>query len=106
MAGLKYQWDDNLFSITLGPRQPDGYRLVFFHPMVTTNEFIVSSKVLQNPVLANRTYHENDFSLYGNRGPYTQSAVHQFDLVNEVMVYAEIGRNAIGNNVNVPRVQS
>lgn len=33
VAGLKYQWDDGIFSITLGNRQPDGYRTAYFHPM-------------------------------------------------------------------------
>lgn len=34
VAGVDYQWDDGIFSITLGPRQPDGFRTVYFHPMV------------------------------------------------------------------------
>lgn len=96
VAGLQYQWDDNLFSITLGPQQPDGFRSVFFHPMISTNEFVVSSKILKNSSLADRSYHGNDFSLYGNRGPFTQTAMHQYDTRNGVMLYAEIGRNAIG----------
>lgn len=33
VVGLKYQWDDGIFSITLGNRQPDGYRTAYFHPM-------------------------------------------------------------------------
>lgn len=34
VAGVQFQWDDGVFSITLGNRQPDGYRTVYFHPMV------------------------------------------------------------------------
>lgn len=96
VAGLQYQWDDGLFSITLGPRQPSGYRQVFFHPMISTNEFVVSSQVLQNQLNSQRDYHGNDFQLLGNRGPGTQSAMHHFDISSGVMFYTEIGRNAVG----------
>lgn len=34
VIGLQYQWNDGIFSISLGRRNPDGYRPVFFHPMV------------------------------------------------------------------------
>lgn len=34
VAGVQFQWDDGIFSITLGNRQPDGYRDVYFHPMI------------------------------------------------------------------------
>lgn len=33
VAGLQFQWDDGIFSITLGNRNPDGYRTAYFHPM-------------------------------------------------------------------------
>lgn len=33
VAGLQYQWNDGIFSITLGRRNSDGFRSVFFHPM-------------------------------------------------------------------------
>lgn len=33
VAGVQFQWDDGIFSITLGNKQPDGYRTVYFHPM-------------------------------------------------------------------------
>lgn len=33
VVDLQYQWDDGIFSITLGNRQPDGYRTAYFHPM-------------------------------------------------------------------------
>lgn len=34
VAGVQFQWNDGIFSITLGNRQPNGYRTVYFHPMV------------------------------------------------------------------------
>lgn len=33
VAGLRYQWDDGVFSITLGPRSLGGFRTAYFHPM-------------------------------------------------------------------------
>lgn len=96
VAGLHYQWDDGIFSITLGPRESNGYRTVYFHPMISTNEFIVNSQVLQTEANALRAYQGQDFKLLGNRGPNTQSAMHHLDLISGVMFYAEIGRNAVG----------
>lgn len=84
VAGIQYEWDDGIFSITLGRRQPDGYRLAYFHAMVrfvvpphsistnrtqvtiiprnlfnfhpfSTSEFAVSTKVLQNEQSTSRT---------------------------------------------------
>lgn len=96
VVGLRYQWDDGIFSITLGPRKNDGFRDVYFHPMISINEFVVSSQVLQNEENASRVWHGDDFRLLGNRGPGTQSAMHQLDLGTGVIFFAEIGRNAIG----------
>lgn len=31
--GLKFQWDDAIFSIALGERDEDSYRRAYFHPM-------------------------------------------------------------------------
>uniref|UniRef100_A0A336MSU8 CSON006707 protein n=1 Tax=Culicoides sonorensis TaxID=179676 RepID=A0A336MSU8_CULSO len=96
IAGHQFQWDDGIFSITLGPRRRDTFRDVYFHPMISTNEFVVSSEVLQNEENSNRQWHGSDFHLLGNRGPGTQSAMHQFDLTTGVLFFSEIGRNAIG----------
>lgn len=49
MVGIKYQWDDGIFSITLGNRQPDGYRIVYFHAMARWAQF--TQFVLFNLVL-------------------------------------------------------
>lgn len=31
--GFQYTWPDGIFSITLGNRDPDGYRTAYYHPM-------------------------------------------------------------------------
>lgn len=61
--GLRYQWDDGIFSITLGNRNPDGYRTVYFHPMASVSEFSVSSRVLQNERNSARSNHGDDFQV-------------------------------------------
>lgn len=33
VAGIRYQWNDGVFSITLSNRQPDGFKIAYFHPM-------------------------------------------------------------------------
>lgn len=61
VVGLQYQWNDGIFSISLGRRNPDGYRPVFFHPMVSVSEFVVNSRVLQNETASQRSNHGTDF---------------------------------------------
>lgn len=96
LHGIKFQWDDGIFSVALGTRQIDGFRTAYFHPMISNNEFAVNTRVLQNQSLSLREYHNNDFNLLGYRGPSKQSTKHAFDRKTEVMVYAEIGRNGFG----------
>lgn len=33
VAGLRYQWNDGIFSITLTNTNPDGFKTAYFHPM-------------------------------------------------------------------------
>ncbi|XP_037048820.1 L-dopachrome tautomerase yellow-f2-like [Bradysia coprophila] len=94
--GLKFQWDDGIFSVTLGTRQRNGFRTAYFHPMISNNEFTVNTQVLQNRSNSLREYHNDDFNLLGYRGPNKQSTKHAFDPKTEIMVYAEIARNGLG----------
>ncbi|GAB0088345.1 L-dopachrome tautomerase yellow-f2 [Sergentomyia squamirostris] len=96
IAGHQFQWDDGIFSIALGRRNSQGYRTAYFHPMISLEEFAVSTAVLRNESLARREYHGDDFRLLGKRGDNKQSTLHGFDETTGVMFYAEIGRNAVG----------
>lgn len=95
MAGLIYQWNDGIFSITLGNRNSDGYRTAYFHPMASISEFAVSTRVLQSQQAAARSNHGNDFRWLGNRGPNTQSAMHDFDRNTGVIFYSQVGINGV-----------
>lgn len=33
IGGQNFSWDDGIFSITLGNKNPDGFRTAYFHPM-------------------------------------------------------------------------
>ncbi|KAH8383760.1 hypothetical protein KR009_010399 [Drosophila setifemur] len=96
IGGQTFRWDDGIFSTTLGPRDPDGSRIFYFHPMASTNEFVVSNKVLQEEANAARSDHGNDFRVLGTRGPATQSTMHDYDPHTGVIFYAEIQKNGVG----------
>lgn len=95
VAGQRFQWDDGIFSITLGKRNTT-WRPVYYHPMVSTSEFTTSTATLQNETLANAGGYESHFQSLGERGPNTQSTMHHHDPETDVIFYAEVNRNAIG----------
>ncbi|EDW42379.1 L-dopachrome tautomerase yellow-f2 [Drosophila sechellia] len=96
IGGQAFRWDDGIFSITLGTQKPDGSRDAYFHPMASTNEFVVSNRVLQQESNAARSDHGNDFRVLGNRGPSTQSTMHVYDPGTGVIFFDEIQRNGVG----------
>ncbi|XP_037709172.1 L-dopachrome tautomerase yellow-f2 [Drosophila subpulchrella] len=96
IGGQTFRWDDGIFSVTLGAHKPDGSRDVYFHPMASTNEFVVSNKILQQESNAARSDHGNDFRVLGSRGPSTQSTMHGYDPGTGVIFFAEIQKNGVG----------
>lgn len=96
IAGQQFQWDDGIFSITLGNQGRDGFRTAFFHAMASTSEFMVSTRVLRNETAATRSYHGKDFQLAGNRGELSQSTMHEFHKKTGVLLYDEISTNSVG----------
>lgn len=94
VAGQRFQWRDGIFSVTLGAFLQDGGREAYFHAMASLNEFMVSTKVLQNATNAARSYHGEDFKYLGPR--QSQSNMHVFDESTGVVFYGELARNAVG----------
>lgn len=45
--GLNFQWMDGVFGMSLSPLTPSG-RLLFFHPMASYSEFVVSTEILKD----------------------------------------------------------
>lgn len=91
-----FQWTDSVFSIALGPRLRNGYRLAFYHAMASLSEYAVSTQVLRNESLATRSYHGNDFKYVGSRPPFSQSNMHDIDIASNIMIHTEVAKNAIG----------
>ncbi|XP_037948418.1 L-dopachrome tautomerase yellow-f2-like isoform X2 [Teleopsis dalmanni] len=96
IGGQTFRWNDGIFSTTLGAIQRNGYRDVYFHPMASTNEFVVSSSILQNETNAARSDHGRDFRILGNRGINKQSTMHEYDERTGIIFYDEIHRNGVG----------
>lgn len=61
VAGVSYQWNDGIFSVTLGNVLPNGYRTAFFHSMASVSEFAVSTQILRNETASTRSFHGADF---------------------------------------------
>lgn len=63
VGGFQFSRRDGLFSVALTPRLNNGFKVAFFHAMVSDSEFVVSTEILQNETLATRTYHGRDFKV-------------------------------------------
>ncbi|XP_063836136.1 L-dopachrome tautomerase yellow-f2-like [Ostrinia nubilalis] len=94
IADQRFSWRDGIFSITLLPGSGN-CKTAYFHPLIGTDEFAVSTCVLKNKnAMSNRDY----FTYYyvvGNRGDMTQSTMHDYHPGSRVIFYAEIGRDAV-----------
>lgn len=94
VAGINFQWTDGIFGLALSPVQKDGYRTAYFHPLSSTREFAVSTKILQNETLASSSYYE--YKVLGSRGPNTQATASFLDEKTGVLLYTQVNRDGIG----------
>ena len=46
--GVVFHWSDGVFGLALAPTG-DGYSTLYFHPLTSTMEFSVSTKILRDP---------------------------------------------------------
>ncbi|XP_037051506.1 L-dopachrome tautomerase yellow-f2-like [Bradysia coprophila] len=79
ISNIKFMWRDGIFSIALGARLSNGYRMAYFHSSTSLNEFSVSTQVIRNQSLSTRIYHNDDFKLYGQYEKGFQSNIHVID---------------------------
>nr|CAH7754899.1 unnamed protein product [Callosobruchus chinensis] len=55
--GLNFQWgEEGIFGMSLSPKTKAGDRLVYFSPLASHREFVVSNKVLQNSSKVGNSY--------------------------------------------------
>ncbi|XP_062558540.1 L-dopachrome tautomerase yellow-f2-like [Armigeres subalbatus] len=98
VAGLKFVWNDGVFSVTVGKKDAvSGDRPVYLHALASVSEIVVPNSVLKDETLARSGKDYNGlFRHLGPRGPNTQSSGHAFDEHTGVLFYAETNRNAVG----------
>lgn len=94
IGGVNFQWTDGLFGIALGPRGDDGYRTMYFHPLSSTREFAVSTKIIQNKTIASDSYYE--YKILGSRGPDSQATSSFLDIPSGVLFYTQVNKDGVG----------
>lgn len=96
VAGIKFQWDDGLFGLSLSKRQADGFATLYFHPLSSTNEFSVSTRVLRNQSMAAAAAETlSEYKILGSRGPNGQSGAAFLDQLTGVLFYTLPNLNAV-----------
>lgn len=97
LHGLNFQWIDGIFGTTLSPVDRFGDRLLFFHPMSSYAEFMVSTSVLRNETIWQNggIGTANSFIQLGSRGINGQSSTSGLDR-NSIMFFNLIQKDAVG----------
>lgn len=67
VGGINFQWTDGIFGLALGPVEQSGYKTLYFHPLVSNNEFSVSTQVLRNKTLATDPHSYSLFTVRSNK---------------------------------------
>nr|ABO26383.1 yellow2 [Bombyx mori] len=93
IAGQSFQWSDGIFSLTI-KKTEDRCDTAYFHPLISTHEFAVSTCLLNNRTASSDSDYWTRYSIVGERGPNSQSTMHAHDAETNVMFYAEVGRDA------------
>lgn len=92
---INFQWRDGLFGMALS-EQHNGYSSLYFHPMLSFNEFNVSTSVLRNEELTkNKSELYRQFTNLGSRGPRSQSGSSFYHKKSKVLFYALLQLNAV-----------
>lgn len=93
--GINFQWTDGLFGLALSrPQGPENETVLYFHPFVSNDEFMVPTKFLKNSsITTNGNYH--DFKRLGTRGENAQSNSEFLDKSTGVLFYTLPNLNAV-----------
>ncbi|XP_055546266.1 protein yellow-like [Wyeomyia smithii] len=94
IAGLNFQWgEEGIFGMSLSPLQADGFRTMYFSPLASHREFMVSTKTLRDEERVEESFH--DFQYLKERGPdaHTTSRVMS---ENGLQLFNLIDQNAVG----------
>lgn len=94
VSGIAFQWSDGIFGMALVPTK-DGFSTLYFHPLSSTLEFAVSTKLLRDQERATSAESFNEFRKLGDRGKNKQSSVSAYDPKTGVLFYALTNYNAL-----------
>ncbi|KAF5293573.1 hypothetical protein FQA39_LY03058 [Lamprigera yunnana] len=93
VAGISFTWADGVFGIALSAPEADGYSTLYFHSLTGLHEFSVTTRVLRDPDLAEKSFHA--FKVLGSRGPKGQSSVSFLHKKTGVLFYSLVNLNAV-----------
>ncbi|XP_014212245.1 protein yellow-like [Copidosoma floridanum] len=94
VAGVVFHWSDGIFGLALAPTN-DGYSTLYFHPLTSTMEFSVGTRILRDPdrLATSEAFHQ--FQVLGSRGTNGQSSASFLDPETGILIYALTNLNAI-----------
>ncbi|XP_017769532.1 PREDICTED: protein yellow-like [Nicrophorus vespilloides] len=95
VGGLNFQWTDGVFGLALSAIQNDGYRTMYFHPLASTKEFSVSTRVLQNKTIATDPHSYYLFKIEGEKGDLGQASASDLDETTGVVFMTQLNRDAV-----------
>ncbi|KAG5881609.1 hypothetical protein JTB14_030306 [Gonioctena quinquepunctata] len=91
---LNFQWgEEGIFGMSLTPLKADGYRLLYFSPLASHREFVVSTQTLRNSSKVEDGWF--DFYALAERGPNSHTTSRVMDN-NGIQFFNLIDQNAIG----------
>jgi dopachrome tautomerase len=98
IKGIKFQWDDGIFSVALGKRnKTNGYRTAYFHAASSYSEFRVSTEVLKNETYVRQSYHGNHFKVQ----IIFLFIATAFVKMQSFSIFKLLGRRPIASNVGI-----
>lgn len=94
--GISFQWNDGLFGLALSrPQGAEGETFLYFHPFVSNDEFMVSTKYLKDSTNTEVNSHYHEFKKLGTRGENGQSNAEFLDKSTGVLFYTLPNLNAV-----------
>lgn len=92
---IPFQWNYGLFGLALSKATDNDHAQLYFHPYVSIDEFVVSTKYLKNETIATSSEIYYNFKKIGTRGPNGQSNAQFLDKKTSVLFYTLPNLNAV-----------
>lgn len=96
IGGTTFEWKDGLFGLALSKPQPvSNETVMYFHPFVSKDEFMVPTKFLKDPAHTENNANYHEFKQLGTRGEHAQSNAEFLDKNTGVLFYTLPNLNAV-----------